>query len=43
MSISNIPFYIYWETYLNFITTNFPNLVLTDDAKFLGFVFLKHF
>lgn len=43
MSISNIPFYIYWETYLNFITTNFPNLVLTDDTKFLGFIFLNCF
>lgn len=43
MSISNIPFYIYWETYLNFINTNFADLVLTDDAKFLGFIFLNCF
>ena len=41
MEINHIPFYIYWETYINFISTNFPNLVLTDDAKFIGFIILN--
>ncbi|MBQ9072124.1 MAG: hypothetical protein IJY25_03095 [Bacilli bacterium] len=43
MEINHIPFYIYWETYINFITTNFPTLVLTDDALFLGFIILNCF
>lgn len=41
MEINHIPFYIYWETYLEFITTNFPDLILTDDALFLGFIILN--
>lgn len=41
MEINHIPFYIYWETYLEFISVNFPNLILTDDALFLGFIILN--
>lgn len=41
MSINNMPFYIYWETYLSFLATNFPDLVLTDDIKFIGFIILN--
>lgn len=43
MEINHIPFYIYWETYLEFISINFPNLILTDDALFLGFIILNCF
>ena len=43
MEINHIPFYIYWETYLEFISTNFPSLVLTDDTLFLGFIILNCF
>lgn len=43
MQINNIPFYIYWETYVQFIETNFPTLILTDDTLFLGFIFLNCF
>lgn len=41
MSISHIPFYIVWETYIEFINTNFSSLVLSDDVLFLGFIFLN--
>ena len=41
MNLQHIPFYIYWEEYIKFIYTNFPDLVLSDDAKFLGFVILN--
>lgn len=41
MNLQHIPFYIYWETYIEFITNNFPDLILTDDAKFLGFIILN--
>lgn len=41
MSLQNIPFYIYWEKYIEFIDTNFSNLVLSDDVKFLGFIILN--
>ena len=43
MEINHIPFYIYWETYINFISTNFPDLILTDDTLFLGFIILNCF
>lgn len=43
MSINNIPFYIYWETYINFVNTNFSSLVLSDDVLFLGFIILNCF
>jgi len=43
MEINHIPFYIYWETYLEFISTNFPSLVLTDDTLFLGFIIFNFF
>lgn len=43
MEINHIPFYIYWETYLEFISINFPNLILTDDALFIGFIILNCF
>lgn len=41
MNLQHIPFYIYWETYVDFVSTNFPNLVLTDDALFIGFIILN--
>lgn len=41
MNLQNIPFYIYWEKYIEFINTNFGFLTLSDDAKFLGFIFLN--
>lgn len=41
MNLQHIPFYIYWETYIEFITNNFPDLILTDDAKFIGFIILN--
>lgn len=43
MSINNIPFYIYWETYVNFVNTNFSSLILSDDSLFLGFIILNCF
>lgn len=43
MQINHMPFYIYWETYLEFITNNFPTLVLSDDCLFLGFIILNCF
>lgn len=41
MSLQNIPFYIYWDKYIEFINTNFEFLNLTDDAKFIGFIILN--
>lgn len=41
MNLQHIPFYIYWETYVEFVSTNFPDLMLTDDAKFIGFIILN--
>ena len=41
MNLQHIPFYIYWEIYIEFITNNFPDLMLTDDAKFIGFIILN--
>lgn len=41
MNLQHIPFYIYWETYIEFITNNFPDLMLTDDAKFIGFIIMN--
>ncbi|MDO4962604.1 MAG: hypothetical protein Q4E75_00670 [bacterium] len=41
MNINNIPFYIYWNTYLEFLQTNFGFLNLTDDIKFIGFIILN--
>lgn len=43
MSINHIPFYIVWETYLNFVSLNFPGLTISDDALFLGFIVLNCF
>ena len=41
MNLQNIPFYIYWEKYIEFIDNNFAFLSLTDDAKFIGFIILN--
>lgn len=41
MSLNNIPFYINYEEYLNFISSNFSDLILTDDAIFIGFIILN--
>lgn len=41
MSINHIPFYISWNTYLNFISTHFTDLELSNDAKFIGFIILQ--
>lgn len=41
MEINHIPFYILWETYIDFIYVNFPTLVLSDDTLFLGFIILN--
>jgi len=41
MEINHIPFYILWETYIDFIYINFPNLTLSDDTLFLGFIILN--
>lgn len=41
MNLQHIPFYIYWEKYIEFINLNFPDLLLTDDAKFIGFIILN--
>lgn len=41
MNLQNIPFYIYWDKYIEFINTNFSDLFLTDDAKFIGFIILN--
>ena len=43
MSISHIPFYITWDIYMEFVTSNFPNLVLSDNALFIGFIILNCF
>ena len=43
MSINHIPFYILWETYIEFVNVNFPTLVLSDNALFLGFIILNCF
>jgi len=43
MSINHIPFYIVWDTYLEFVSTNFPDLVLSDDVLFIGFIILNCF
>lgn len=41
MSINNMPFYIVWESYLEFVSMNFPALVISDSALFLGFLILN--
>ena len=41
MNLQHIPFYIYWETYVEFVSTNFSNLMLTDDALFIGFIIMN--
>lgn len=43
MEVNHIPFYILWETYINFVNTNFPTLVISDSALFLGFIILNCF
>ena len=43
MSINHIPFYILWETYIDFINVNFPDLLLSDDALFIGFIILVRY
>ena len=43
MSINHIPFYIIWETYIDFVNLNFPDLVLSDDVLFIGFIILNCF
>ena len=43
MSINHIPFYIAWETYIEFVSINFPDLVLSDNALFIGFIILNCF
>ena len=41
MSINNMPFYIVWETYIDFVSVNFPALEINDSALFLGFIILN--
>ena len=41
MNLQHIPFYIYWETYIEFVSNNFSNLVLSDDALFIGFIIIN--
>ena len=41
MNLQNIPFYIYWDKYIEFINTNFSSLILSDDVKFLGFIIVN--
>ena len=41
MNLQNIPFYIYWDKYIEFIDTNFSSLILSDDVKFLGFIIVN--
>lgn len=41
MNINHIPFYIVWETYVEFVNLNFPTLTLSDDSLFLGFIILN--
>lgn len=41
MNLNQIPFYITYETYTQFISDNFPQLVLTDDALFIGYIIVQ--
>jgi len=41
MNLQQIPFYISYETYTQFIRTNFSQLTLTDDTLFLGYIFVQ--
>ena len=43
MQINHMPFYVLWETYINFITVNFPTLQLSDNALFIGFILINCF
>ncbi len=41
MSLNNIPFYITWNTYINFVSTNFNNLNLSNDSLFIGYILIQ--
>ncbi len=41
MNLQNIPFYVTWTNYTNFINTHFPTLVIDDSALFLGYLFIN--
>lgn len=41
MNIFGIPVFVTYEMYLEFISTNFSFLVLSDSVLFLGFLFIQ--
>ncbi len=41
MNLQHIPFFISWEVFENFIITNFPTLILSDDCKFITFILVQ--
>ena len=41
MSLNHIPFYISWNTYINFINTYFIQLELSNDVLFIGYIIVQ--
>lgn len=41
--MNNLPFYISYDTYIRFIMTKLPVLELSDDALFIGYLFVQLF
>lgn len=41
MNLNHIPFYISWNTYIDFINLYFKQLELTNDALFIGYIIIQ--
>ena len=41
MNLNHIPFYVSWSSYLEFISTNFNFLNLSNDALFIGYIIVQ--
>ena len=41
--MNNLPFYVSYESYIQFIMNNLPRLELSDDALFIGYLFVQLF
>lgn len=41
MNFNHIPFYISWEMYIEFINSNFSELIISTDALFITYIILQ--
>lgn len=41
--MNNLPFYVSYESFIRFIMSSLPNLELSDDALFLGYIIVNIF